>query len=344
MSSQFQAATMWRAIGLVVLLVLAWRLRMTAMLVFGAVLFAAALRGLAAPLASCCRMGERWATATVVVSLALLSAGVLWLVGGPLSEQLADLRHQLPQAWEALRGWLVGQPLGERLLQFGSELSLAELPWSNIALLATGTMHALGAMALIALLGLYLASDPHTYRDGLVRLVPPRHRDQARGALDAAGEALTRWLLGQLVTMAAMGVAVAVGLWWLGMPMALALALICGLLEFIPFLGPIFSGALAVLVAFAQGPQQALWVGLLFFALQQVEGNLLVPLIQRWAVHLPPALAVGAVLVFGTLFGWAGVIFGTPLMVLTMVMVRRLYVETWLEGMAGVDTAASSLR
>jgi predicted PurR-regulated permease PerM len=82
-----------------------------------------------------------------------------------------------------------------------------------------------------------------------------------------------------------------------------------------------------VLVAFAQGPQQALYVAALFLALQQVENHILVPLIQRWAVALPPALALGGVVVFGAVFGPLGVMFGTPLVVVTLVPVQKLYVE-----------------
>jgi predicted PurR-regulated permease PerM len=150
-------------------------------------------------------------------------------------------------------------------------------------------------------------------------------------ALDAAGGALSRWLLGQLVTMVAVGVAVALGLSLIGTSLALALGLISGLLEFVPFFGPFASGGLAVLVAFAQGPEQALWTLGLFLLIQQLEGNLLVPLVQRWAVQLPPALGVGSVIVFASLFGLLGVVFGTPLIIVTMILVKKLYVEDALE-------------
>lgn len=332
MTKDLQASTLWRAIAVLLLLALLWHLRQPVMLVFGAVIFAATLRAMADPLAACTRLSSRTATGIVLAALVVLLAAMLWLVGDPLSQQLQDLRQQLPQAWRAVRSWLDGLPFGQRLLMLGDDLQAGELPWSNIAALASRTLQGLGAALLILLMGLYLAFDARLYRDGLVRLFPPAGREAVGSALDAAGQALSRWLLGQLVTMTAVGVAVAVGLMLLGMPMALALGLISGLLEFVPFIGPFVSGGLAVLVAFVQGPQQALWVALLYLAIQQVEGNLLVPLIQRWAVNLPPALAVGAVLVFGTLFGWAGVMFGTPLMVVTMVLVLRLYVERSLEG------------
>jgi predicted PurR-regulated permease PerM len=322
-----------RAIAMLVLLALAWQLREPAMVVFGAVLFAATLRAMADPLAAHTPLSRRAAVGLVLVVLVALLAGGLWLLGDPLSEQLHDLRAQLPKAWQALQGWLQGLPFGKRVLSLGADfLRDGELPWGNIANVASGAVQALGALVLVLLIGLYVALDVPLYRDGLVRLFPLRHREAVGGALDAAGEALSRWLLGQLVTMVMVGAAVAIGLALLHMPLALALGVIAGLLEFVPFIGPIASGTLAVLVAFVQGPEQALWVALLFFAIQQIEGNVLVPVIQRWAVHLPPALAVLGVLAFGTLFGWWGVIFGTPLMVVTMVLVQRLYVERTLEG------------
>jgi predicted PurR-regulated permease PerM len=181
-------------------------------------------------------------------------------------------------------------------------------------------------------MGVYLAVDLDLYRRGLVRLFPRRHRAPVGDAVDEAGVALTRWMLGQVVLMVTVGAITAAGLALLGMPLALVLGLVAGLLEFVPFFGPVVSGLLAVLVAFPQGPQMALYVGLLVLGVQQLENHLLVPLVQRWAVEMPPVLSLGAVLVFGTLFGIPGVVFGTPLMVLAMVLVRRLYVEQALEG------------
>ncbi len=222
------------------------------------------------------------------------------------------------------------RPLGGRL-DLTNQWGADDLPWFGIAGLAGQLVRGIGTLGLILLLGVYLAFDIYMYRNGLVRLFPLARREQVSGALDAAGHALTRWLLGQLVTMLAVGTAVAVGLAMLGMPLALALGLIAGLMNFVPFIGPIASGLLAVFLAFVEGPQQALYVALLFLAVQQLEGNGLVPLVQRWAVQMPPVLAALSVLVFGALFGVFGVVFGTPLMVVTMVLVQRRYVEQTLE-------------
>jgi len=326
--------TAWRLLAAVLLVALAWTVRDTLLLVFGAVVVAVLLRALAAPLVRRAGIGPRPAVLVVVLALVAVLGLGLWLVGAPLAEQLQTLRGALPEAWAALRAWVQKLPAGERVLQWLAGLGQAQAPWKNIAAVATAVAGALSSLVLIMLMGVYLALDARRYREGMLRLFSPGRRPQIGSALDATGQALTRWLLGQAVMMVVVGVAVAVGLSLLGMPMALALGLIAGLLEFVPFFGPIASGVLAVLVAFVQGPQQALYVALLFFALQQIEESAMVPLVQRWAVSLPPVLGLAGVLVFGTLFGPLGVVLGTPLTVVGMVLVERLYVRQGLEAEA----------
>lgn len=137
--------------------------------------------------------------------------------------------------------------------------------------------------------------------------------------------------------MAFVGVATGVGLALLGVPLALTLGLVSGVLDFVPFFGPIAAGVLAVLFAFTEGPQTALYVAILMLAIQQVEGNLLMPLVQRWAVQLPPVLGLIAVVIFASWLGVPGIVFATPLMVVVMVLVKRLYVEEFLEKSNGQE-------
>jgi predicted PurR-regulated permease PerM len=338
------STTLWRMLVLLLAIIALWTLRAPLMIGFGAVLFAATLHALSAPL----RKHTRWAASTAAVVtllvLVVVLAVALFLLGGPLAEQLQGLRDELPKAWQAAQGWLAKKPWGHRVLALAAHWNEAPLPWANIAGFAGGALRAVSDIVLIVLLGTYLALDVALYRDGLVRLFPVTQRDAVKNALDAAGDALSRWLLGQAVLMLMIGVAVAIGLALLGMPLAMALGAIAAVLEFVPFFGPIASGLLAVLVAFVQGPAEALWVVGLFVAVQQVEGNLLVPLVQRWAVELPPAIGVGAVVVFGSLFGLWGVVFGTPLAVVTMVLVRKLYVEDHLEAGGRLSRRAARAR
>jgi predicted PurR-regulated permease PerM len=310
---------------------LAWRLSDVLVLMFGAVIVAVALQAFAAPLQRHLRLTHQLAVAAaVVLTLAALVLGS-WLIGDLLVAQSADLLQRLPQATNAVMVWARGHALGMAALREWEGFSVHDLPWARVANAATRTLGAVGSIGLVLVLGVYLAADPQLYRRGLVRLVPTAWREPVDGALLASGQVLSRWLLGQSISMLFVGLATAVGLAVLGIPLAATIGFIAGLLAFIPFFGPIASGILAVLLAFTQGPTQALYVAGLCVAIQQVEGNLLMPFVQRWAVNLPAVLGIIAAVIFGLLFGLAGVILATPLMVVLVVMVEKLYIEAVIE-------------
>lgn len=319
-----------------VLLALGWVLADVVVLVFGSIVFAVVLRAMAAALERGARVPPRW---SVVVTVLVLLAGLAatgWLVGDALGGQLADLRAQLPRAWAATTRWLETVPAGRQALEALREAWRdGAIPAPRLAGLAGTMLGAIGSTVLMLIVAIYLAASPHTYRDGLLALVPPAHRPRAARAVDAAGEGLLRWLKGQALSMLFIGVTTAVGLWLLDVPLALTLGLISGLLAFVPFYGAIAGGVLSVLMGFVAGPQTALWVALLYLAVQQVEELLLLPLVQRWAVALPPVLGLVAALVFGVLFGPVGVVFATPLMVVAMIAVRVIYLEGVLHRHAG---------
>jgi predicted PurR-regulated permease PerM len=318
-------------LGGTVLVLLLWALRDVALLCFGAVIFCAALRALSEPLSSRMGLSPRLSLLLVGIFLLLVLACLVWLLGEPIATQLQELRNALPRAWATARDWVQHRPLGQRLAGWMNATPDFSVNWARVAGAASAATGALTHFILVLLLGIYLALDPSLYRRGLLRLVPPPRRPQIGEALDASGLALKHWLLGQGIAMLVVGTSVGIGLALLGMPIAAALGLISGLLEFVPFFGAIASALLAVLLAFTQGPTQALYVGVFFLVLQQIEGNVVIPLVQRWAVHLPPVLSLLAVVVFGSLFGVAGVVLGTPLMVVAMVLVNKLYVEGVLE-------------
>lgn len=191
-------------------------------------------------------------------------------------------------------------------------------------------VNAVGDLALVLVGGIYLAFQPGLYRRGVESLVPKDMTGEVHKLLERSGSALWLWAMGQSLGMLAIGVLTTLGLWALGVPVPLALGLIAGVLEFIPIVGPILAAIPAVLLAFLQGPEVALYTILFYLALQQVEGNILMPIIQNKAVSLPPVVTLFALLVFGSLFGTTGVIFATPLAVLLMVWVQQAYVRDTL--------------
>lgn len=311
---------------------LAWRLAIVFLLLFGAVVVATVLRALAAPLANRLRLGEMSSVAVALLATLILAGGLAWLVGDLVSEQGEELRRQLPDAVAAVEGWLGQSAAGRSIIELLEGAREGGLHWTRVADAATVTARGVGMLLLMVIIGIYLAFDPDQYRRGFVRLMPPRYRRPIGEALLASGHALSRWLLGQGVSMLFIGSATAIGLSVIGIPFALTLGFVAGLLSFVPFFGPLVAGVLAVLVAFLEGPGPALWVTALMVVIQQIEGMVLMPLVQRWVVSLPPVLAITASVIFGLLFGIIGIIFATPLMVVVMVLVRKLYIEDFLEG------------
>src|SRR5579875_2037914 len=152
-------------------------------------------------------------------------------------------------------------------------------------------------------------------------------RRRAARILHRAADAVWYWLLGRLLAMTLLGAMATAGLWLLGVPLPFALGFLVGLMSFVPYLGSVASALPCVLIAAAAGLALALYVILLFILIHMVEGYLLVPLVQRRLVHLPPALTLSAQLVLGAIAGIPGLVLATPLVAAALVLVRMIYVE-----------------
>ncbi len=330
------------AVAVAALALLVWQLSDLLLLLFGAIILATALRALGAPLQKYLHVSPRASVlATVLVGLIAVVAGI-WIIGDRVAAQFEDLRQRIPEALAAVTDWLSSHPVGAEILATWEDVRQEKPPWGRFANLAGSTLGAIGSTSLILILGVYLAIDPVQYRRGFLRMIPPAYRTDIDAALGASGDALSKWLKGQGISMLFVGLATAVGLALLQVPLALSLGVIAGALAFIPFFGPIASGVLAVMFAFIEGPEKALYVAGLCLAIQQIEGNVLMPLVQRWAVELPPVLGITAAVIFGILFGIVGVLFATPLMVVVMVLVQKLYIEAFLESGASDGPALKS--
>jgi predicted PurR-regulated permease PerM len=205
----------------------------------------------------------------------------------------------------------------------------------NAGLFFGGVLGAIGNVVIILFVGIYFAASPQLYTSGIIKLIPQSKRGRARQVLNKIGHTLAQWLLGKSVSMLIVGTATSIGLSLLGVPLALILGIIAGLLDFVPYLGPVMAGVPAVLIAFSISPDLALYTVLLFTGVQLVEGYVLQPLIESRAVDLPPALTIVMQLVFGTLFGFAGVALATPLAAALKVLVQMLYVEDVLGDKVG---------
>jgi len=319
------------AIAILGLALLLWALRGLLILVFGAVLVAVILSLIAHPLKKRFRFPDWAALLTAVVAVIGVFAVAIMLFGQQAAEQASTLREAIPRAWETLLQRLEPLGLAEPLRQATAGIQSGGGGGGGILSgIGRFVMSVGGGIAdalLVIVGGIYLAAQPRLYRSGLVKLFPSGSRDRIETALDDSWTALRLWLAGRLVSMFFIGLLTALGLWMLGIPGWLALGLIAFIFEFVPFVGPILAAIPAILLAVALDPVKALWVAALYLVIQQLEGNVIEPIVQQRAVDLPPALLLFAIVAGAFVFGPPGVVFAAPLTVVLFVMVKRLYVR-----------------
>lgn len=291
------------------------------MLIFASVLIAVLIRSAAMPFRAL-RLPE---SISVLLGLAAIIA-LLWLCGWMFGPQLgAEFRNvaaQLPGAIDSAEAWLGHQSWGDSVT--GATPDLQSI-FGRALSVAFGAVGAVTNLVLVLIAAIYLALQPGTYLRGVERLFPKAQGERVASALSASGRALRLYLLGQLFTMTVVGTLVGVGLTIVGIPSAAALGVIVGLMNFIPLIGPFIGAVPGVLLAFAQGPDAALAAVAVYFVAQQLEGNVLTPLVQRWAVSIPPALLLFALAGLGALFGVVGVIVAAPLAVVLYTLVTMLW-------------------
>jgi predicted PurR-regulated permease PerM len=185
----------------------------------------------------------------------------------------------------------------------------------------------------VLVMGLYLALRPGLYREGLIALAPPVHRELVRDILADLGRTLTAWIGGQLLAMCFLGVLTFIGLTILDVPYALAFSVFTGVVVMVPFFGSLLSTLLPATFVLGSGtPLHALGVVGLGVVLHILESNLVHPLIMERQVNLPPVLSILSVLIMAKLLGAIGLLVAVPVLATVMVIVRRIYVHRLLEG------------
>nr|WP_281423471.1 AI-2E family transporter [Novosphingobium profundi] len=311
-------------IAFAIILSMAWTVRALLAVLMGAIVLAVLLRTVSRPLRKHAGLGSKASTWLAIILIATTMGALAWLFGMETGDQVAHIGTALPEAWRELRVRLLDWPMGSPVLDaIESSLNAAALPRRVIGLVG----NIFTTCVLMVFGGVFIGLEPDLYVRGLLALVPRSQRALATQALDESGQALRKWLEGQLLSMAVVAILTGLGLWLAGVPFALALGLIAGLTEGIPYLGPIIGAIPGVLLALVAGPDKALWALAIYAAVQQIEGNTLVPLIQRRMVALPPALTLFSIVAAGLLLGPIGLVLAAPMTVVAYTLVRRLYVR-----------------
>lgn len=321
--------------AIVLLILLLWYGAQVLLLVFVGVLLAILIHTAAEPLRRYLGLPD---VAAVIVVL-LLTIAVLGLIGwwsAPVvAEQSRALGQRVPEATNDLMEKLRTTQIGQWVLDKNVDGKSLGAPVSALLSRLTSMLYTVAevvaGVVIILFVAIYAAATPSIYTAGLLRLAPPSYRPRLQDVLAGVGYTLRWWLLGQLVAMTAVGVMTGIGLWLLGVPLPVPLALLAFLLEFIPNFGPVIAAVPAVLLAFAgDDPTSAIYVVLMYVGVQQIESVLITPLVQRGVVHLPPVLTIMGQLLMGLLAGPLGLVLATPLTATVMVLTRMLYIEDML--------------
>lgn len=348
-----------RVVGIVVLvyltLQLLWLGRSVFLIAFLAVLFGLSLSA-AADYLTRWRIPRGLGVVLVVVAVIGSLAGLAAIAAPKIASQTQQLRTELPQAIDRVETWLQSRYGGALHLLSGSDSTTAGGPAATAATAGdstaapvvsireglasqlgragmsfmsvfSSTLSALAGLILIVFVAIYVAVQPEVYHEGLMHLFPHRMRDRAGEVLSGVATMLRRWLVTQFIAMVVIGGVTTIVLLLLGVRGAVALGIIAGLLEFVPYVGPIMSAVPAVAMGFLGGPQLALWVAVAYLMIQQAENHLLIPLLMKRGLDLPPVVTILSQAIMGLVFGILGLLVAMPLVAMIVVLVKMLYVQ-----------------
>src|SRR5689334_1528141 len=289
--------------------------------------------------------------------------GALFGVGAALAPtvrtQVVELRTRVPEAVDRIEAWVNARPGIAGLFLGGHEVAASpsranarpERGAAPVVAVATtptlreriteqlsgtarylfpflsSTVTVAAGLFLILVLAVYVGADPALYHVGLMHLFPHGSRARAGVVLTRVATVLRKWLVTQLIAMVVIGVVSTLTLLALGVKAAVALGVMAGLLEFVPTVGPILAAVPAIAMGFLDSPEKALTVGLAYLVIQQLEGHVLIPMLMKEGMDLPPALTIVTQAVMALLFGFLGLMVAVPLLAVVIVPIKLLYVE-----------------
>ena len=319
-------AVIFVAVALVPVLI--WYLFDVLLIGMGAILIAELLQVGAEPF-GWLRLPRWFALFLSAVVIVCVAGGAIYLFGRGVASELQVVIHRAEEAKNTIDATLRGSGLGKAILKHAEGVNI---PLTNyLGQIFGGGISFLAGTVVMIFAGIYIAAQPSLYREGLGMLFAPQWRANANETIAYLGGALRLWLLGQLIEMVIIGVLSGFAVWLIGLPSPLALGVIAGVAEFVPYLGPILAAIPAVLVAITVNLGAVLWTILAYILIHQAEGHLIMPLIQRRMVYIPPAVMLMTIVTLSFLFGPLAIVFAAPFTVVLFVLVAKLYVRDKLE-------------
>lgn len=338
-----------------VLLLFTWTFAGTLFLIFSGILLGVALNAMSNLLGRVVRMPHALRLTAVCLVVAGMLSGILFLGGSTIAQQTTALSQTLKAQLGNVKGFMERYGIDTSLFDFNSltaavdETDSARAPapaatphslpsagtiaagggaiFSQSLKLILGTVSAVGNFFIVLFLGIAFATQPGVYRNGLLFMAPAKHRTRAIVIVDRIGETLERWLIAQIITMAAVFLITWIGLSIIGIQSSFILGIQAGLLAFIPTVGAILGGLIVVLASLASGWVAGLSAFVLFLGVHALESYVLTPLIQRQALDIPPATLFSFQILLGVVFGIWGLALALPLMAIVKVIIDHFKAE-----------------
>jgi predicted PurR-regulated permease PerM len=335
-------------VGFATLLLFTWYFAATLFLIFAGALLGVALNAVTKLLGRVVRLPHSLRLTIVCLVLAGLLSGAVFLGGATIAQQATALSDTIKSQLIVVKAFLEKKGIDLSYLDFGNSAatsapsqapatpgaeakrnlpSAGEIASSGGAIvsqtlkLLVGAISAVGNFFIVLFLGLTFAAQPSVYRSGLLFMTPARHRMRATIIVDRIGETLERWLIAQILTMAAVFVVTWIGLTIIGIESSFILGIQAGLLTFIPTVGALLGGLIVVLASLASGWVAAASAFVLFLGIHALESYILTPILQRQALEIPPATLFAFQILLGTVFGIWGLALALPLMAVVKVMI-----------------------
>jgi predicted PurR-regulated permease PerM len=340
------------AIGFAALLLLAWYFAATLFLIFAGMLLGVALNAMTNLLGRVVRLPHALRLTLVCLVLAGLLSGVVFLGGSTIAQQATVLSDTIKSQLVSVKAFLERNGIDASYFELGNagaaSSSASPAPGatathnlpsagaiassggaivSQTLKLLLGTVSAVGNFFIVLFLGLAFAAQPGVYRSGLLFMAPARHRARATVIVDRISDTLERWLIAQILTMAAVFLVTWIGLAVIGIQSSFILGIQAGLLAFIPTVGALLAGLIVVLASLASGWVAALSAFILFLGIHALESYVLTPIIQRQALDIPPATLFAFQILLGVVFGIWGLALALPLMAIAKVMIDYFKAE-----------------
>ena len=320
----------WQTVAIVALLVgsiLILRVAFNVLLmVLAGTLIATYFHGLGDMIERNTRLNRRFSMIIAVLGSFVLLAVLLWFMGAKIQTQISELSNSLPGTVSNVKAKLSETTMGQKVLDYFSDDNSKQL-YATARQFFSTSFGALGNIYIILFLGIFFTAEPSLYKDGILLLVPHQRKATGRHIIDRISLSLKGWLKGTLLSIFLITLMLAVGLSVIGIPVALVLALIAGMLKIIPNFGSMVAMIPGVLLALTISTNTAIVVALLYIVSQTIVSNIITPLIQKKMINLPPALTLISQLIMGALSGALGIILAVPLLAILIIFIDELYVK-----------------